>query len=90
MRQAHQHHNTTRISIGTLFSGTDAPVYVLPFVLSFIAERLGMQPLASGQLFACECAEKKRKFLMDNFDVGMLFEDAKDMASVSAPDFISS
>ncbi|KAL1875206.1 hypothetical protein Daus18300_003277 [Diaporthe australafricana] len=67
------------IRVGTLCSGTDAPVHVMN-LFSMLKNPEGKQVFTTINSFGCEIEPFKQSFLMRNSKPELLFRDAKDFA----------
>lgn len=71
------------IRVGTLCSGTDAPLHVLN-LFSMLKNGDGNQVFTTINKFACEIEPFKQGFLMRNSKPELLFRDATDFAKAGA------
>ncbi|KAH8781218.1 hypothetical protein F5883DRAFT_685573 [Diaporthe sp. PMI_573] len=71
------------INVGTLCSGTDAPVHVM-HLFSMFKNLAGKPVFGIRNIFGCEIEEWKQSFLMRNSRPGLLFKDARDFAQGDA------
>lgn len=67
------------IRVGTLCSGTDAPIHVMN-LFEMLKNSDGDQVFTTINSFACEIEPYKQGFLMRNSKPALLFKDAKDFA----------
>ncbi|KAG6365518.1 hypothetical protein INS49_007129 [Diaporthe citri] len=67
------------IRVGTLCSGTDAPIHVMN-LFEMLKNLYGDQVFTTINSFACEIEPYKQGFLMRNSKPALLFKDAKDFA----------
>ncbi|KAI3399382.1 hypothetical protein diail_7109 [Diaporthe ilicicola] len=67
------------IRVGTLCSGTDAPIHVMN-LFGMLKNSQGKQVLNTINSFGCEIEPFKQSFLMRNSKPGLLFRDAHDFA----------
>lgn len=71
------------IRVGTLCSGTDAPVHVMD-LFGMLKNEQGSQVFTTINCFGCEIEPFKQGFLMRNSKPQLLFRDAKDFAKDGA------
>jgi hypothetical protein len=71
------------INVGTLCSGTDAPVHVM-HLFSMFKNLAGKPVFGIRNIFGCEIEEWKQSFLMRNSRPSLLFKDARDFAQGDA------
>ncbi|KAI7774244.1 hypothetical protein LA080_009044 [Diaporthe eres] len=71
------------IRVGTLCSGTDAPIHVMN-LFEMLKNSDGDQVFTTINSFACEIEPYKQGFLMRNSKPALLFKDAKDFAEPGA------
>lgn len=71
------------IRVGTLCSGTDAPVHVM-HLFSMFKDSAGKPVFETLNVFGCEIEPWKQSFLMRNSKPGLLFKDARDFAQGDA------
>lgn len=71
------------IRVGTLCSGTDAPLHVLN-LFGMLKNDLDEQVFTTINTFACEIEPFKQGFLQRNSKPELLFRDARDFAKVGA------
>lgn len=71
------------IRVGTLCSGTDAPVHVLN-LFAMLKNSDGEQVFTTINCFGCEIEPYKQSFLMRNSKPELLFKDARDFAEGDA------
>lgn len=71
------------IRVGTLCSGTDAPIHVMN-LFEMLKNSHGDQVFTTINSFACEIEPYKQGFLMRNSKPALLFKDAKDFAKDDA------
>lgn len=71
------------IRVGTLCSGTDAPVHVMN-LFEMLKNSYGKQVFTTINRFGCEIEPYKQSFLMRNSKPELLFKDARDFADGDA------
>lgn len=71
------------IRVGTLCSGTDAPLHVLN-LFGMLKNDAGEQVFTTINAFACEIEPFKQGFLQRNSKPGLLFRDAQDFTKTGA------
>lgn len=71
------------IRVGTLCSGTDAPIHVMN-LFAMLKNPDGEQVFTTINCFGCEIEPFKQSFLMRNSKPGLLFKDARDFAEDDA------
>jgi hypothetical protein len=71
------------IEVGTLCSGTDAPVHVMN-LFSMFKTPTGTPVFETVNVFGCEIEPWKQSFLMRNSKPGLLFKDARDFTQGDA------
>ncbi|KAK7737785.1 hypothetical protein SLS53_006405 [Cytospora paraplurivora] len=71
------------IRVGTLCSGTDAPIHIMD-LFGMLKNRKGNQVFTTINCFGCEIEPFKQGFLMRNSKPQLLFRDARDFAKNGA------